>query len=63
MRATRRRSTLNHSEKYVHMHRLSSWRGRGILAVRPDGYVGFRSTIVDQEMIRHWLTLLALGAR
>jgi 2-polyprenyl-6-methoxyphenol hydroxylase-like FAD-dependent oxidoreductase len=48
--------------EYVHPHRLSSWRGRGILAVRPDGYVGFRSTIVDQDMIRRWLTLLGLGA-
>ena len=49
--------------EYVHLHRLSSWRGRGILAVRPDGYVGFRSTIVDQATIRRWLTLLALGPR
>ena len=48
--------------EYVHLHRLSSWRGRGILAVRPDGYVGFRSTTVDQETICRWLTLLALGS-
>ena len=48
--------------EYVHVHRLSSWRGHGILAVRPDGYVGFRSTNVDQAMIRRWLTLLALTA-
>ncbi|HUG49452.1 MAG TPA: FAD-dependent monooxygenase, partial [Terrimesophilobacter sp.] len=47
---------------YVHLHRLSSWHGRGVLAVRPDGYVGFRSTIVDRERIRRWLTLLALDA-
>ena len=46
--------------EYVHVHRLSSWRGHGILAVRPDGYVGFRSATVDHEMIRRWLTLLAL---
>jgi 2-polyprenyl-6-methoxyphenol hydroxylase-like FAD-dependent oxidoreductase len=47
--------------EYVSVHRLSSWRGHGILAVRPDGYVGFRSTIVDQDTIRRWLTLLAPG--
>ncbi|HET6952757.1 MAG TPA: FAD-dependent monooxygenase, partial [Acidimicrobiales bacterium] len=27
----------------VHVHRIASWPGAGVVVVRPDGYVGFRS--------------------
>ena len=31
----------------VHVHRLASAPGRGLIAVRPDGYIGFRSQTAD----------------
>ena len=47
--------------EYVHLHRVSSWRGSGILALRPDGYIGFCSPNIDQVTIHRWLSRLALG--
>lgn len=41
----------------VHVHRLTSHPGRGIVAVRPDGYVGFRCGEVDPGRLRAWLRL------
>lgn len=41
----------------VHIHRLTSHPGRGIVAVRPDGYVGFRCGEVDPGQLRAWLRL------
>ncbi|MGX5714972.1 FAD-dependent monooxygenase [Arthrobacter sp. MAHUQ-56] len=41
----------------VHVHRLASHPGRGILAVRPDGYVGFRCGEVDPNRLHAWLRL------
>jgi 2-polyprenyl-6-methoxyphenol hydroxylase-like FAD-dependent oxidoreductase len=38
----------------VHLHRISSWPGAGAVALRPDGYVGFRSGVVDAELDR-WI--------
>lgn len=43
----------------VHVHRITNWRGRGVIAVRPDGYIGFRSGVVDGDRLREWLTLVA----
>jgi 2-polyprenyl-6-methoxyphenol hydroxylase-like FAD-dependent oxidoreductase len=40
---------------YVHVHRLTSTPGEGLLAVRPDGYVGFRSGMADVAQLRAWL--------
>jgi 2-polyprenyl-6-methoxyphenol hydroxylase-like FAD-dependent oxidoreductase len=39
---------------YVHVHRLAGTPGAGVLAVRPDGYVGFRCGAVDQRLHK-WL--------
>lgn len=39
----------------VAIHRLSSEPGRGVVAVRPDGYVGFRCGLADARQLRMWL--------
>jgi 2-polyprenyl-6-methoxyphenol hydroxylase-like FAD-dependent oxidoreductase len=40
---------------HVSTHRLSSSPGSGVVAVRPDGYVGFRSGIARDADLRSWL--------
>ena len=39
-------------------HRLTSAPGRGIIAVRPDGYIGFRCAAADLAQLRDWLARL-----
>ena len=41
---------------YVDVHRLDSTSGTGVVAVRPDGYVGFRGNSLDLEQLHAWLT-------
>ena len=43
---------------YIHTHRVEDWPGRGVVAVRPDGYVGYSSAITDGEEIRSWLSTI-----
>jgi hypothetical protein len=45
----------------VHVHRLTSAPGRGLLTVRPDGYVGLRCQAADAGQLDAWLRLA--GAR
>jgi hypothetical protein len=40
---------------YVHVHRLTSRSGTGLVAVRPDGYIGFSSGRADDHALRRWL--------
>ena len=40
---------------YVHVHRLTSRSGTGLVAVRPDGYIGFSSGRADDHVLRRWL--------
>ena len=47
--------------RLVHVHRLASAPGRGLTAVRPDGYIGFRSQAADAGRLAAWLALI--GAR
>jgi hypothetical protein len=47
-------------EPCVTVHRLTSKSGTGLLAVRPDGYVGFRGGYADIEQLGAWLA--AIGA-
>ncbi|WP_457946200.1 FAD-dependent monooxygenase [Pseudarthrobacter sp. alpha12b] len=42
----------------VHVHRLTSHPGRGLVAVRPDGYVGFRCGEADPAQLHNWLRLV-----
>jgi hypothetical protein len=39
----------------VHVHRLSSSPGTGVVAVRPDGHVGYRSARLDRGGLMAWL--------
>jgi hypothetical protein len=45
----------------VHIHRLSSSPGHGLVAVRPDGYIGFRSRAADVSQLAAWLARLGAG--
>ena len=42
----------------VHIHRITSSPGRGLLTVRPDGHVGLRCQIADPEQLAAWLNLI-----
>ncbi|MDQ0731017.1 FAD-dependent monooxygenase [Arthrobacter sp. B1I2] len=42
----------------LHVHRLDSRPGRGVVAVRPDGYIGFRCGEADPAQLRDWLRLV-----
>ena len=42
----------------VHVHRLTSAPGRGLLTVRPDGYVGLRCQAADAGQLDAWLRLV-----
>jgi 2-polyprenyl-6-methoxyphenol hydroxylase-like FAD-dependent oxidoreductase len=43
----------------VTVHRLDDVDGRGVVAVRPDGHVGYRSPEVNLHRLTHWLDLVA----
>lgn len=45
----------------ISVHRLTSSPGRGLVAVRPDGYVGFRCQIADAGQLAAWLGQIAAG--
>jgi 2-polyprenyl-6-methoxyphenol hydroxylase-like FAD-dependent oxidoreductase len=42
----------------VRLHRITSSPGRGLLAVRPDGYVGLRCRIAEPGQLTAWLDLI-----
>ena len=42
----------------VSVHRLTSCPGRGLTAVRPDGYIGLRTEIADATQLDTWLGLV-----
>ena len=41
--------------RFVTVHRLTSAPGRGVTAVRPDGYIGFRSRTAEAGELAAWL--------
>jgi 2-polyprenyl-6-methoxyphenol hydroxylase-like FAD-dependent oxidoreductase len=45
----------------VTVHRLTSVPGPGLVAVRPDGYVGFRCRETDVPQLRGWLARVGAG--
>jgi len=45
----------------ISVHRLASVPGRGLTAVRPDGYIGFRGQLADSRQLAAWLSLLSPG--
>jgi hypothetical protein len=48
---------------HVIVHRLASTPGAGLVAVRPDGYVGFRCGIADLDQLRAWLVRAGAGVQ
>jgi hypothetical protein len=46
--------------RFVHVHRLTSGPGRGLVAIRPDGYVGFRSGTAETRQLAAWLTRIGV---
>jgi hypothetical protein len=42
--------------RFVHVHRLTGMQGRGLVTVRPDGYVGFRGGTAEARQLAAWLT-------
>jgi 2-polyprenyl-6-methoxyphenol hydroxylase-like FAD-dependent oxidoreductase len=47
--------------RFIHVHRLASVPGRGLIAVRPDGYIGFRCQATEVGQLAAWLTRLGAG--
>jgi hypothetical protein len=45
----------------VNVHRLTSAPGRGLIAVRPDGYIGFRCQVADASQLNAWLVRVRAG--
>ena len=48
--------------RLVHVHRLASIPGRGLIAVRPDGYVGFRGATAEARQLAAWLIRIGAAA-
>ena len=48
--------------RFVSIHRLTSSPGRGLIAVRPDGYIGFRCRTTEIGQLAAWLARLRAGA-
>jgi len=46
-------------DRLVNVHRLASMPGRGLIAVRPDGYIGFRCGTAEISQLAGWLTRLS----
>jgi 2-polyprenyl-6-methoxyphenol hydroxylase-like FAD-dependent oxidoreductase len=42
----------------IHRHRITNSPGRGLVAVRPDGYIGLRCTIAEPGQLDAWLNLI-----
>jgi 2-polyprenyl-6-methoxyphenol hydroxylase-like FAD-dependent oxidoreductase len=42
----------------VHLHRITSNPGRGLLTVRPDGHIGLRCQIAGPDQLTAWLNLI-----
>jgi hypothetical protein len=49
--------------RFVTVHRLTSAPGRGLIAVRPDGCIGFRCQIAETRQLAAWLARLSAGNR
>ncbi len=47
--------------RFVSIHRLTSSPGRGLIAVRPDGYIGFRGRTAEIDQLATWLALIRAG--
>jgi 2-polyprenyl-6-methoxyphenol hydroxylase-like FAD-dependent oxidoreductase len=55
--------TVEVADASIHVHRLLDRGGRGLIAVRPDGYVGLRTTEATSPQVGHWLSLTGASPR
>ena len=39
----------------IHVHRLTSSPGQGLIAVRPDGCIGLRCEVAEANQLNAWL--------
>jgi hypothetical protein len=44
--------------RLVTVHRIGSWPGKGLVAVRPDGHVGYRTGRSVRDDLATWLRLV-----
>jgi hypothetical protein len=49
------------SSRFVSIHRLTSSPGRGLIAVRPDGHIGFCCQTAEIGQLATWLARLRAG--
>jgi 2-polyprenyl-6-methoxyphenol hydroxylase-like FAD-dependent oxidoreductase len=49
--------------RLVSMRRLTSRPGRGLMVIRPDGYIGLRCRIAERRQLTDWLTLAGFTDR
>lgn len=49
--------------RLISVHRVTSSPGRGVTAVRPDGYIGFRCQVADASQLAAWLGRIAAAPR
>jgi 2-polyprenyl-6-methoxyphenol hydroxylase-like FAD-dependent oxidoreductase len=42
----------------VHLHRITSNPGQGLLTIRPDGHIGLRCQTADADQLTAWLNLI-----
>jgi hypothetical protein len=47
---------------FVTVHRLASVPGRGVIVVRPDGHIGFRSRTAEAGQLAAWLAIVRAEA-
>ena len=62
LRSGRRGARPGRGRPLVHVHRLTSSSGTGVVAVRPDGHVGYRSAAVDAADLAGWLRRVGVAA-
>jgi 2-polyprenyl-6-methoxyphenol hydroxylase-like FAD-dependent oxidoreductase len=46
----------------IRVLRIADWAGRGVVVVRPDGYVGYRCAIADPVQIGDWLAMIGVSS-
>ena len=47
--------------RFVTVHRPTSVPGHGVIVVRPDGHIGFRSRAAEAGQLVAWLALVSAG--
>jgi len=50
-------------ETLVTIHRLTSQPGDGVMAIRPDGYIGFRGRSADRSQLQAWFARIGTCCR